>query len=1749
MSDNPKKTGFDLCKTAIEAFNRVDELVEECGKAETSFLEFKAGVYPKNPRNEDKDEVFWNVAKAVLGLINHDGGCVLIGINDKADPVPLVGSDGTICKLPADVESLCRKTIDRLQQSSWIAKRKSDGCIIKYEIKSPLTDKDFELRRTTYLGNPIIAILVKPAEFVDDLVNMNEINQGKKNEQDWRLVRKQGDVGNVVTLKGYTEIKVHDKSWNPCKEQHWHTLSKILKRTSGTAQIDGPNAPTFPNEDFVLILCSKDVRDYAELVKMKVDEAFREEDDSTRGFVLTAGMYVPGVLDDYCRGVIAIQGEHVAPSKPSSVGGESEWSSWFSGGYGLEADWPERPEDQRNLLSENRMPYTESVDYLLQAQASTNCPATIFVLSDREIEEECRKQVKFNGQRMLNEHPELDSEEKRSEFYLNEYGIWRNATINLALGLRENESLPSMSTVHNEAGLIDSVRRFVSEDIFGREYVPENPYRFLAHYTSEKGDDLVGREKLSEEIVGFIEKRFLEKTRPALARLTGPSGCGKSSVLGGGVVHEYKKKHVDKCFTCEMRPDSFSDDSGHPKNPVASILEILQDCMPEFYSGKIDRDIRKLLRSVNPAPYAAVELLRAHLEEWDKALVLGIDQFEEIIDDIEDSDSSRDWQPLLEFIGLASQSWRIAIVVTIEDSREDKSQSSERIPEIISYCEEFEVSVDRTLLKRVIMEPFGRYFPLKEEVVTKLLEACENLRKKGSRNVAILPLLSLKLSELFEDFSQEFEPVSQSRLKLLADEKDRFPPKVDQFDYKLEGLINDTAENALKRATPQELDSYDTDYLLSPILGSQRGAVQLRDATLDGMYESDYMRLKELADSRLLTRSNSSGREQVRLTHEAVLHSWTRAREWFDSMKDYFKIEENARRDSTDTALSLEAMQAESIEIKVKEAATILVMNLRNWTLRVCPKNDESLLLYCKNVFSKSKTPLETVTMDGRGSHVSLAAAYDIVPLLERFAKQDPECLGRIPEKSKSQPLWAAAWNSPDSVEYLLTEIEDPIAVNEDKWPAVSCAIRHGNYRNFALLMEAAWMSVGESVKELHDQLVLPEGQSLLHYAANFCNPDNSSAQILNDLQENYGYRSTFSSDAEWLPIHHSAWFNNLYAFSLLEKQKGFDRKTKAKKDVVDLASENNSLSVLEHIFETPCFREQIKDGRLGRDAIYLAAQHAHPSALKLLLKEGLLDPNKVSKGNLPPLFVLIYNVANLLENKGRKIEDILDAIKILIRNNEIKFKHTEDSDSEAKPTNILTVISCLPIKNTYRKQIARLILSHPSIDLLSAIDDSERTGLSIAVEMRLFGPLKSLLRSNEVEALHTIDGLKNAVIHVLAKEKSLFRQLKALLPLPANTKDAWLNEKGQSPFELAVSSGNWPAVEHLFQDPIFTIHTFSKETMGAIIPVSVFSGIPSELLSRLVETHPALLIQSDFKGWTLLHLMCYLDGDSDSEEYTQFYPNNHFAWEIKDKAGHTPAYYAGRNRRASLPYGQNAQPVPEPPSSWDHNLMWSEPSAESKRAILAQLSEWKDESLPIVPSVEVHLASLPFYEDPIQLLRLSDPKWEGAILYFLYNGERFSQLNGSSPPIHEANAGGLCRQVEDGIASEKTEKNDPSEEASPFINLNLENAADYLRFFCFFVRGKEGPFFIFEDVDMKEVPDGFTHDEYEKLSELARPAAIVQDGEDFRAFGFVYYYDALFAADFLIEQGGMVRMIDDHPIEADLTCKIDCPITYSVRT
>lgn len=200
----------------------------------------------------------------------------------------------------------------------------------------------------------------------------------------------------------------------------------------------------------------------------------------------------------------------------------------------------------------------------------------------------------------------------------------------------------------------------------------------------------------------------------------------------------------------------------------------------------------------------------------------------------------------------------------------------------------------------------------------------------------------------------------------------------------------------------------------------------------------------------------------------------------------------------------------------------------------------------------------------------------------------------------------------------------------------------------------------------------------------------------------------------------------------------------------------------------------------------------------------------------------------------------------------------------------------------------------------------------------------------------------------------------------------------------------------------------------------------------------------------------------------------------------------------------------------------WNVVTGEEMQGLLEQINPIDGRFRTSPQTTEVAWRSLPFY-DQVVLVRVKDSSWapKNLVIYYLTMEGNLYRLNGTSPPIHEVN----------GLAP---------------VKISEDNVLEYLRFFCFFVRGEEGPFLIAEDMDNPYIPQNMDDTSRMVVEGTVRPASF--EGKNAQGFflcdAVVFYSNALFLANFAVQPTGMIEMLNDEPIAADLPVRVDAPIS-----
>lgn len=200
----------------------------------------------------------------------------------------------------------------------------------------------------------------------------------------------------------------------------------------------------------------------------------------------------------------------------------------------------------------------------------------------------------------------------------------------------------------------------------------------------------------------------------------------------------------------------------------------------------------------------------------------------------------------------------------------------------------------------------------------------------------------------------------------------------------------------------------------------------------------------------------------------------------------------------------------------------------------------------------------------------------------------------------------------------------------------------------------------------------------------------------------------------------------------------------------------------------------------------------------------------------------------------------------------------------------------------------------------------------------------------------------------------------------------------------------------------------------------------------------------------------------------------------------------------------------------------WNAVTGDELAGFLEQINPVDGKYRVSPDSTQVHWRMLPFYET-VALIRVKEPNWANKKLYIYYLTDKGNlyRLNGTSPPIHEVNA------------------------KAP-VKITEQNVLDYLRFFCFFVRGEEGPFYVAESMDDPNLPAGMDAATLSAVEGTLRPASFegMSENGHYMCEAVVFYSNALFIANFAVQPSGMIEMIDDQPIAGDLPVRVEVPVS-----
>lgn len=1492
------------------------------------------------------------------------------------------------------------------------------------------------------------------------------------------------------------------------------------------------------DEDVIFIAGSQDVQYVRERCEQEIRKALDDlaVHKAVRPFSWDLEKYVDGMdqrlsmqhglpkpSDEHCLGVICLIGERIGYPLQSTfrldIIPEIEVWTVPDHRYRLLHPWPDDSAEQEARLDEGCYPLTGTVFEFLEARGSRK-PIWLGVLAERTISPG-ETGVQLNGNRFRTAKTSKMTTQEAQRWMSTDYEVQTKAVYNFISALVKNGV--DQHANDDESWIGPAVRAFVIREIIQKRFSNVNPYKLLAHYGTEDCANFFGRDPDTALAVSSLRQRFETPGAPNTLSIVGASGCGKSSFLYAGILHGLMEaEHRGLYQTVAFRPEAFMGPDGKPRPVIATLLQ------------KIDRGTNLRISAADidtvethpNAPQAAVELLSRLLAQSRDGrgarLVVGIDQFEEIVDQLAIHDRFKYWDSLIRFIVLAAGSPSLGMVYTLENARHPALERLQLGP-AFSQAEVIELNnnSDFFFLTEIIDKPFKKEgYPLSRKVVAKLRENARALMRNDGQRIesSLLPLIALKLSKLFDKIQntrQPIEPELRGSLESSFDQEaeNSLFIKLSEVeeDLDFEEDISEQARFAWQRAGKgEEIDLNALDYFLKPFvgIGGENGAqIQLLTAP-----PPEYFDERKLAESFRKARLLVDVEGRLRLVHEAVIRFWPAASEWFAKRRDYLRTEEWMRREADAwvarawTAGSLTSPEnggaGAVTESKIGAAAEILTAYFRPWTLAKTQDQlqDNPLYAYCKEIFRQSKTPSQPIPLvDGSTTtHTLCAASYGLTDLLQVFHEIDPESLDRPSEKLGRKPLMNAAWNWPETVGYLLSKGVDPIAKDKAGWPAITASIMMGNTMAFKLLLRA---SEGRG-------LDCPGGLSLLHMCARY-----NQLGMARTLIEDYGFKPDATADAALLPLHSAAIAGRLESFEFFRSLSDVKSRQQNRWNSLHWAAFAGNLEIVSSLLHDSGFRTEVSALTEAKEtALHLACKGRKAQPVRQLTP--FLDPNQPSPpddfaGDRP-----IHMAFRTAYKEWVDQDDVLATVRALL-------------EDERTDPNIPDRFKQTPLALAQKyPQVQRLLLGDSRIKPMESIGSGGPTPLSLAAQLGYWQEFGTLADRAEVDVQTYRDAQGNTLLHLLAERNAPHHLLNHFVEKADTDTLNVLNQTGYTPFLTALKNRQWHLADQLLSSGKLEVTKRAPATPSALL-FALSGRARPDMIERLLAADPQALEAKDFRGWTLLHHACAHQLAEWLEDLKPFLASRPELWALTDEQGRRPIDLLRRGARAGWPGAETAMDWPTP-KTWNTELVW-EPISSEARVELAGLINPVDDEREIGEETEITAACLPFYCENVRLLRLRDARWssDNLTLYYLRHEDELYRLDGTSPPIHRINA------------YKRDERS--------LLVLTKESILDYLRFFCFFVRGEEGPFLITESIDQEEIPHDLARAEQTVIANACHPAwlsCLAAVPGTFFASALVYYSNAVFGADFKVLETGVVEMLDDEPVAANLSQRIHRPVT-----
>lgn len=1420
------------------------------------------------------------------------------------------------------------------------------------------------------------------------------------------------------------------------------------------------------------------------------------------------------------------------------------FDSWRADGDGpgLLHPWPRDPEAQDRALAFGQYPLTGTVFELLSAHSQPEEADNLIIASivDRPImQETSADSVVLNARKLFGR---LTTGRTKAETRLIEAEIYDpQATALLNLLKDHARRVRFVSSYPSEADMRREVLSIAQEKLRQKLGIASlrNPFKqSLAHWAVDEEKTLPGRSDAIRDTLAAMNK-------PGnLVLLKGRSGCGKSSLMQCGVMRRLRE--VDGSIPVPFRPTELMAGSGED-----DALERLVHLIAETVDVPFQKGGPMAMR---PENYAA--RLRATLEKNHVDLVLGLDQFEEIIDELKlekersNGAPQSGWWLVVRFLKVLCGSANVRLVATLESAREASLQELEIGPALCLSPKTINVDATDDTAADIARSGFARGgLPLDPEAIEAIKRKWRAFEQDTpSDNASPLPLACLFFQRLYERFADQAGATRDERTKSAfkqagATDCDIFLTLQEiggEDSLAFASIIQDLADEAWRAAgdDPNFADPIEDDpkfialnNFLKPLLTiDHEGQVQLCAVVEDNADAPARGRRRAFRERRLLVPVPGDGSLKVRPVHQALVDHWSPARRWLAHRRHQLQTIQRFREDAIFWHHRDKPVPLENDGSTLRAAALTLAEHTLDWThgSKYLTAKEAAVKSQAIKVLHFAEDPM--VVSDGINTgktHAHLAAEYHVIDLLRRFVALDAGCLEAETTHGENL-LHRAAWADGPAVPYLI-EQGVPLTTNSCRWNAISPTISEHQFYNFDAMVGSM---------DLDDPIESQWDLKLIHWAAR-----HGSLYVIDYLIRHH---ATLISEDKFKnsALHHAAMVDQIDVLRCLMPHIELQKQNKSKNTPISEAAKSGAANFLS-VYLT----EEADPDRLsamlchrndqGDTPLMIAARFRRPEALRVLLQADLGplgDPS--SAANISESGdTLFHKVLRVDITKQPTEEERFRArttVELLLQDG--RLDPSQPNNDNESPFDIA---GAFPEARRVLRRDERIPKDYLKMTSVMRIEDlSSRRPATV---LRLLDEAPQALTDEHVQASEPTAGILDRTKSTLASTAKVSKGETGL--------DILLRLKNHTVLStLAGDDTLWPTLKANFTEllPVAAIPAAAalrdalmrRTAADEIEPQEVeellrtlVDADDSEAAKALIEQGVSPTLRVDEEGNTILHRAAT---SGDVVRFQSVLAISPFAVP-RDGWGRRPSDLAAEtlaenfrvleaemddSREAVEDSAVSSANAGQAPFLSLERGGAARSADETETAVLQR--DWKEEWGDI-DALEVRVFDLPFHPNaPLIELRPRSTSSAAGRLCFLIRDDKLFRLNGTSPPIHEVN----------GLEAPE---------------INEETVLQYLAFFCFFVRGEEGPFLIFDRSENGFIPDlGERHDEITNAIRAPRVWGQNEEGH-FRVSGLVYYSNAVFFSNFIVQPSGMIEMISDAPILTDLPAGVDAPV--EIRT